>query len=1014
MATDFTNNNTTIDASGGFKPKTRNTPLDVRTRVNSKADIDSIPNPFVGMKIIVLQDETNDNQMTEYVVVSLKANSLGIADSKINEVVLAKDFLGVSGNGMTDEQEQQLNEAYTHSQTTHVQQSDIPTKTSELQNDSDFATNASVDEKIANVSTGGSVDLTSYAKKTDLPTKTSQLANDSGYLTEHQDISGKADKSYVDTELAKKSDKTHAHSYNDLSDKPAIPSVDGLATKKELTDGLATKSDTGHTHNQYLTEHQDISGKANKSDIPTKTSQLTNDNGFITSVPSEYVTETELNAKGLATETFVTTKIAEAQLGGVDSSVFVTQDDLYIDIPNDSSYTNSTMLVNEQVTVNANIPIFYANSLTYTSYNDTRIVKGYQGVLVGVMPPVVDQAVTIYNVDVAQYNNTVAAASFIIYDIVKKYPENNNNFLYVFTKNKVVGQGTYSSTDKLTSISFVDGVVVQPGQILCAVTPGKALGYCSKDTDVDYELWLYDYHDANINPDTETFELALASNNTWQGAYTVTYEEEAIGGGDSTVSVTSVSLNIHDATMNIGDTTTLIATVEPSDATDSSVTWSADNSNVTVNSEGVVTAVSDGSSVVTVTTNDGSKTDTCNITVNAAQEPEIPQVTYTITNNLSNATNSNKNTTINENSTYTATITANSGYEISNVTVVMGENDITSSVYANNRINIPSVTGNIVITVSTTVKEISTTRRKITEVVPEMILDIRSLKNNMNNANEFGVRDTRKGDTINKYFVMTVDDLGRQFFDVADRLISIGFYPALALKMESMDVAGKEGITWDELRQLQDMGFEICFHGMLHSHTPAGTAPNNDDILIADIAEFKSLCQQNGIKICGYCGVNHYPLPVDAFKEFEWARSAYGLTAYGWSIDYSNASRMNDSFACIEAGTSMDWASAPTQETIQNMINLADHVNLKDNFYLTPMCHTQNLVANIDSYMQVFNGWIAKGLTPMRCCDAVRQSLWDIGYIGNNSTFEIQAGTASNPYWIVGKNGIVRYKLRGE
>ena len=38
---------------------------------------------------------------------------------------------------------------------------------------------------------------------------------------------------------------------NDLSDKPAIPSVDGLATKKELTDGLATKSDMGHTHDQY-------------------------------------------------------------------------------------------------------------------------------------------------------------------------------------------------------------------------------------------------------------------------------------------------------------------------------------------------------------------------------------------------------------------------------------------------------------------------------------------------------------------------------------------------------------------------------------------------------------------------------------------------------------------------------------------------------------------------------------------------------------------------------------------
>lgn len=41
---------------------------------------------------------------------------------------------------------------------------------------------------------------------------------------------------------------------------------------------------------------------ARKSDIPTKTSELTNDSGYLTFVPSEYVTETELNAKGYLTQ----------------------------------------------------------------------------------------------------------------------------------------------------------------------------------------------------------------------------------------------------------------------------------------------------------------------------------------------------------------------------------------------------------------------------------------------------------------------------------------------------------------------------------------------------------------------------------------------------------------------------------------------------------------------------------------------------------------------------------------
>ena len=40
----------------------------------------------------------------------------------------------------------------------------------------------------------------------------------------------------------------------------------------------------------------------NTPTIPTKTSELTNDSGFLTSVPSEYVTETELDSKGYLTE----------------------------------------------------------------------------------------------------------------------------------------------------------------------------------------------------------------------------------------------------------------------------------------------------------------------------------------------------------------------------------------------------------------------------------------------------------------------------------------------------------------------------------------------------------------------------------------------------------------------------------------------------------------------------------------------------------------------------------------
>ena len=39
---------------------------------------------------------------------------------------------------------------------------------------------------------------------------------------------------------------------------------------------------------------KELKTKANTSDIPTKTSELTNDSGFLSSIPSEYITETEL------------------------------------------------------------------------------------------------------------------------------------------------------------------------------------------------------------------------------------------------------------------------------------------------------------------------------------------------------------------------------------------------------------------------------------------------------------------------------------------------------------------------------------------------------------------------------------------------------------------------------------------------------------------------------------------------------------------------------------------------
>lgn len=78
-----------------------------------------------------------------------------------------------------------------------------------------------------------------------------------------------------------------------------------------------------------------------------------------------------------------------------------------------------------------------------------------------------------------------------------------------------------------------------------------------------------------------------------------------------------------------------------------------------------------------------------------------PTTKYSITNNLSHATNSNSATSIEKNSPYNATITANSNYRIKTVTVIMYGTDITDTVYSGGRITIDNVVGDIVITVTT-------------------------------------------------------------------------------------------------------------------------------------------------------------------------------------------------------------------------------------------------------------------------------------------------------------------------
>lgn len=79
--------------------------------------------------------------------------------------------------------------------------------------------------------------------------------------------------------------------------------------------------------------------------------------------------------------------------------------------------------------------------------------------------------------------------------------------------------------------------------------------------------------------------------------------------------------------------------------------------------------------------------------------------TYTVTNNLTHVTNNNNATTITEGNSYSATLTAASGYTINSVQITMGGNDVTGTSYSGGTITIANVTGNIVITAVATERQ---------------------------------------------------------------------------------------------------------------------------------------------------------------------------------------------------------------------------------------------------------------------------------------------------------------------
>ena len=89
-----------------------------------------------------------------------------------------------------------------------------------------------------------------------------------------------------------------------------------------------------------------------------------------------------------------------------------------------------------------------------------------------------------------------------------------------------------------------------------------------------------------------------------------------VTGISTTIAVQSVSLNKNTATINVGETETLVATISPTNATNQNVTWGTDAPNIAIVTNGVV----EGKTVGT------ASTDTCNVTVKQGSASTVKNI----------------------------------------------------------------------------------------------------------------------------------------------------------------------------------------------------------------------------------------------------------------------------------------------------------------------------------------------------------------------------------------------------
>lgn len=448
--------------------------------------------------------------------------------------------------------------------------------------------------------------------------------------------------------------------------------------------------------------------------IPTKTSDLTNDSGYLTQIPEEYVTETELGQKGYVIEDDIPEKLPSPGILTFTGAVNDTYDgsaNKTINIPTgggEGGTSDYNALANKPKLNGVEI----AGNKTSTDY---KIVSSEQGIehngkFLGVgadgnVTPVDKPTYTADEVgarpdtwtpsaeDVGALPNNTEIPSktsdlendsgFITNsDIPEKLP-NPQKIIFTGavsaeydgssqqTINIPTGGGSGGTTDynNLSNKPQLNGVTLEGNKTLDRVgvlaknqgasNSGKYLSVGSDGNVVPADA-------PSVNP--EQIEQAVNGYLEENPVSGMTAEQEQ---------------QLNQNTTDVADLKSALEQIEGGG-------WSSTQ----------IDLFEAFTNVIAYTSPDANGIVSSLISSLRSGTSDTPEGSFSIIYVLSNVTSSSKDNIIKSGEPYNTTLTANPGYELESVIVKMGGSDITSTAYSGGEITISAVTGNIVITAS--------------------------------------------------------------------------------------------------------------------------------------------------------------------------------------------------------------------------------------------------------------------------------------------------------------------------